>query len=206
MPGALVCGRTADLLTEPPTTRRPLVPAPYTALALRHLLQDMLGEPADAHAAPAPTVFRATPQQPSLYTGGDAGPGTGRHVEQLVWLWRGPLDTTRFTTAWQSVFDCENRAAHGVASTRGFWARSAPPDGAASRPGRNSAGTTGMTGIGHARLADTARLAPWARHLGHRREQRAAGCLGDADLSGLRRDRAGPGPLLGDRAGVWRTA
>ncbi len=39
--------------------------------------------------------------------GGDARPGTGRHVEQLVWVWHGPFDTDRFGAAWQSVFDCE---------------------------------------------------------------------------------------------------
>ncbi|MGF1430192.1 condensation domain-containing protein [Kitasatospora sp. LaBMicrA B282] len=33
--------------------------------------------------------------------------GTGRHVEQLSWRWRGPLDTERFTAAWQSVVDRE---------------------------------------------------------------------------------------------------
>ncbi|MGW2250232.1 condensation domain-containing protein [Kitasatospora sp. NPDC001660] len=31
----------------------------------------------------------------------------GRHVEQLSWNWHGPLDTERFTAAWQSVFDHE---------------------------------------------------------------------------------------------------
>lgn len=33
--------------------------------------------------------------------------GTGRHVEQLSWRWCGPLDTERFTAAWQSVTDRE---------------------------------------------------------------------------------------------------
>ncbi|MEV7189662.1 condensation domain-containing protein [Kitasatospora sp. NPDC093102] len=37
---------------------------------------------------------------------GTAEPG-GRHVEQLSWNWHGPLDTERFTAAWQSVFDHE---------------------------------------------------------------------------------------------------
>jgi hypothetical protein len=32
---------------------------------------------------------------------------TGRHVEQVSWCWRGPLDTERFTSAWQSVMDRE---------------------------------------------------------------------------------------------------
>ncbi|MET8819789.1 condensation domain-containing protein [Streptomyces rochei] len=34
--------------------------------------------------------------------------GAGRHVEQLVWRWHGPLDTERFTAAWQSVVDRES--------------------------------------------------------------------------------------------------
>lgn len=254
--------------------------------ALRHLLRELLGELADAPAAPIPPAFRATPQQSALYTGGDAQPGTGRHVEQLVWVWRGPLDAGRFTASWQSVFNSETVlrtafipgpepllvvhdrvapeitrrafhdgdwsallerdrlrgfdlcrpgalrltllqaeqtqptdtvaptrilvtyhralldtwsahlllrefyraylaggtlpggerrpdlrdytawvAAQDVEPARGFWARSAPPDGAASRPGR-SAGTTGLTGIGRARLrldpVETTRLARWA--------------------------------------------
>ncbi|WP_405922549.1 condensation domain-containing protein [Streptomyces sp. NBC_00035] len=75
--------------------------------ALGNLLREVLGELADACTAPLPSVFRATPQQSALYTGGQARPGTGRHVEQLVWVWHGPLDLERFTAAWQSVADCE---------------------------------------------------------------------------------------------------
>jgi hypothetical protein len=75
--------------------------------ALADLLREVLGELADAATAPIPSVFRATPQQSALYKGSDAQPGTGRHVEQLVWVWHGPLDVERFTAAWQSVFDCE---------------------------------------------------------------------------------------------------
>ncbi|WP_328349282.1 condensation domain-containing protein [Streptomyces sp. NBC_00445] len=256
-----------------------------TVAALKDLLRELLGELADAPAAPAPLVLRATPQQSALYTGGAGRPGTGRHVEQLVWLWHGPLDAARFAAAWQSVFDCETVlrtaftgggepllvvhdrvvpeitrravsdddwhpflerdrlrgfdlhcpallrltlldaqptppdttpaptrilvsyhralldtwsahlllrefyraylaggtlpggerrpdlrdytawvAAQNPEPARGFWARSAPPDGAASRPGRPAA--TGLTGAGRARLrldpADTARLARWA--------------------------------------------
>ena len=36
-----------------------------------------------------------------------ARPGQGRHIEQLTWRWTGPLDTARFTAAWQSVADRE---------------------------------------------------------------------------------------------------
>lgn len=75
--------------------------------ALTELLRQLLGELADAATAPIPSAFRATPQQSALYKGGDAQPGTGRHVEQVVWIWHGPLDVERFTAAWQSVFDRE---------------------------------------------------------------------------------------------------
>jgi hypothetical protein len=75
--------------------------------ALGELVRDLAEELAATPAAPFPPAFRPTPQQTALYTGGDAQPGTGRHVEQLVWVWHGPLDTRRFTDSWQSVFDCE---------------------------------------------------------------------------------------------------
>jgi hypothetical protein len=71
------------------------------------LVRELLQELAAAPAAPLLPAFRATPQQVALYRGGDARPGTGRHVEQLVWVWHGPLDHGRFTASWQSVFDCE---------------------------------------------------------------------------------------------------
>ncbi|MEV6963407.1 condensation domain-containing protein [Streptomyces sp. NPDC051207] len=78
-----------------------------TVAALADLLRELLLGLAEAADAPIPSAFRATPQQLALFTGGDARPGTGRHVEQLVWVWHGPLDVERFTAAWQSVFDCE---------------------------------------------------------------------------------------------------
>ncbi len=260
------------------------------AADLEEALRALLKELADAPGAPVPLVFRATPQQSALYRGGDARPGTGHHVEQLVWVWHGPLDTARFTASWQSVFDRETvlrtaftggpepllvvhervtpEITHRVARdddwsalveqdrlrgfdlsrpgalrltlleteqppsgplsgrgagpvrvlvtyhralldtwsahillrefyraylaggtlpggerrpdlrdytswvaaqdpepARGFWAASAPPDGAASRPGRFTR-TTGLTGIGRAQVrldpVDTSRLAHWA--------------------------------------------
>lgn len=78
-----------------------------SAAALRHLLRGVLEELAAVPAVPLPPAFRATPQQGALYTSGAGLPGTGHHVEQLVWLWHGPLDAARFTASWQSVFDCE---------------------------------------------------------------------------------------------------
>ncbi|MCX5367452.1 condensation domain-containing protein [Streptomyces sp. NBC_00124] len=260
--------------------------------ALGESLREVLGELTDASDAPIPSVFRATPQQAALYLGGDGQPGTGRHVEQVVWVWHGPLDLERFTAAWQSVFDCEtvlrtaftggpepqlmvhsrvapeitrrvhrgddwspllerdrlrgfdlrcpgalrltlletdgshrpgapaaptrivltyhralldNWSAHillrefyraylaggslpggerrpdlrdyaawiaaqDLETARAFWARSAPPDAAASKPGRSARDTAALTGVGRARLrltsAETIRLALWAGRWG----------------------------------------
>ncbi|WP_381803515.1 condensation domain-containing protein [Streptomyces niveus] len=75
--------------------------------SLARQLRELLEELADTPAARILPAFRATPQQAALHAGGDTRPGTGRHVEQLVWIWHGPLDTARFTASWQSVLDCE---------------------------------------------------------------------------------------------------
>nr|WP_159059595.1 condensation domain-containing protein [Streptomyces antibioticus] len=259
---------------------------------LSELLCTVLEELADAIDAPIPSAFSPTPQQVALYLGGDGRPGTGRHVEQVVWVWHGPLDIERFTAAWQSVFDCESVlrtaftggpepqlmvhsrvvpeitrrvhrgddwspllerdrlrgfdlrcpgalrltlldtdgphraavptaltrivltyhralldnwsvhillrefyraylaggtlpggerrpdlrdysawiAAQDLEDTQAFWARSAPSESAASRPGRLAGGTAALTGVGRARLrltlAETIRLARWAGHWG----------------------------------------
>ncbi|MEV1026983.1 condensation domain-containing protein [Streptomyces sp. NPDC050264] len=60
--------------------------------------------PPGAAARPVPV----TPHQHGLLLDALAHRGTGRYVEQLFWHWHGPLDTDRFTAAWQSVFDCES--------------------------------------------------------------------------------------------------
>lgn len=67
-------------------------------------------------APDGPDSVPLTPQQHSLLRDAIAHPGTGRYVEQLVWRWHGPLDTGRFTRAWQAVFDRERvlRAAFDV--------------------------------------------------------------------------------------------
>jgi hypothetical protein len=79
-----------------------------TVADLAELLRELLEELAEAFTAPIPSAFPATPQQSALYLEGDAQPGTGRHIEQIVWVWHGPLDVERFTAAWQSVFDRES--------------------------------------------------------------------------------------------------
>lgn len=75
---------------------------------LMELLRGLLEELGEAFTAPIPSVFPATPQQSALYLECEAQPGTGRHIEQIAWVWHGPLDVERFTAAWQSVFDRES--------------------------------------------------------------------------------------------------
>nr|AGH68918.1 NRPS-like condensation domain [Streptomyces sp. CNH189] len=58
--------------------------------------------PAVTAGAPRPSVPVARPQHDALLDS-CADRHTGRHVEQVWWYWHGPLDTQRFTAAWQSV-------------------------------------------------------------------------------------------------------
>ncbi|WP_158102389.1 hypothetical protein, partial [Streptomyces cacaoi] len=64
---------------------------------------------AGAHDGAAEAVRRVgvSPLQRELLVGEAAAPGGGRHVEQSLWAWHGPLDTERFRRAWQSVVDRE---------------------------------------------------------------------------------------------------
>lgn len=80
-----------------------------SAAGLLRVLKDVLEElAADAGASPAePSTVAAGPLQRELLADADAHPGTGRQIEQLTWVWHGPLDAARFTAAWQSVFDRE---------------------------------------------------------------------------------------------------
>ncbi|WP_328930811.1 MULTISPECIES: condensation domain-containing protein [unclassified Streptomyces] len=103
-PGRTVPSASPDT-TEPPAP--PTLTLTPTPAALAALLQDVLEELAGSATAPVPGVFAPTAQQAALYAGGEGRPGTGRHVEQVVWVWRGPLDAGRFEAAWQSVFDRE---------------------------------------------------------------------------------------------------
>ncbi|MFC8372152.1 condensation domain-containing protein [Streptomyces sp. NPDC057239] len=72
-------------------------------------LADRLTRPPAPSPAPArtepPETFAVTPLQRDVLA--DAVHHPDHHVEQLAWRWHGPLDTGRFTAAWQSVFDRE---------------------------------------------------------------------------------------------------
>ncbi|MGV4988780.1 condensation domain-containing protein [Streptomyces sp. NRAIS4] len=72
---------------------------------LKDVLEE-LGGRAGASAA-STTAVAASPLQREILADADAHPGTGRQIEQLSWVWHGPLDIARFTAAWQSVFDRE---------------------------------------------------------------------------------------------------
>ncbi|MFI2620583.1 condensation domain-containing protein [Streptomyces sp. NPDC018584] len=73
------------------------------------LLRDVLDELANGVGASltAAGTVAPSPAQRELLADADAHPGTGRQIEQLSWIWRGPLDIARFTAAWQAVFDRE---------------------------------------------------------------------------------------------------
>ncbi|MFF0414191.1 condensation domain-containing protein [Kitasatospora sp. NPDC004745] len=74
-------GRAADLLDE---------------------LREALAHPPEPVTVPTSALQREMLRQVAGRSDHD-----GRHVEQLSWNWHGPLDTARFTAAWQSVFDHE---------------------------------------------------------------------------------------------------
>ncbi|WP_329169340.1 condensation domain-containing protein (plasmid) [Streptomyces sp. NBC_01267] len=52
-----------------------------------------------------PELFEPTPLQREMLAESASCPAP--QVGQLFWRWHGPLDTGRFTAAWQAVFDCE---------------------------------------------------------------------------------------------------
>ncbi|ANB04140.1 hypothetical protein SAM40697_6748 [Streptomyces ambofaciens] len=73
-------------------------------MARQHRPHALRGRPAAPRRPALPVIW---PQHDLL-----RGPGEHRraagHVEQLTWRWSGPLDTERFTAAWQSVVDRES--------------------------------------------------------------------------------------------------
>ncbi|MFD8573334.1 condensation domain-containing protein [Streptomyces sp. NPDC059639] len=58
-----------------------------------------------APGAEPPEPLALTPRQRELVA--DASHRLHQQVGQLFWCWHGPLDTARFSAAWQSVFDHE---------------------------------------------------------------------------------------------------
>ncbi|MEU9048336.1 MULTISPECIES: condensation domain-containing protein [unclassified Kitasatospora] len=75
---------------------------PGPALALLEELRQALAHPPEPVTVPTSALQREMLRQ--VLGQPDHG---GRHVEQLSWHWHGPLDTERFTAAWQSVIDHE---------------------------------------------------------------------------------------------------
>lgn len=75
---------------------------PARTLGVLEELRSALSHP------PAPVTVPTSALQRELLRDATGGAEHGgRHVEQLSWNWHGPLDTDRFTAAWQSVFDHE---------------------------------------------------------------------------------------------------
>ncbi|MFF7994546.1 condensation domain-containing protein [Kitasatospora xanthocidica] len=70
-----------------------------------HLLEEL--REALAHPPEPVTVPTSALQREMLRQVLDPPDRDGRHIEQLSWNWHGPLDTERFTAAWQSVIDHE---------------------------------------------------------------------------------------------------
>ncbi|MET9887106.1 condensation domain-containing protein [Streptomyces sp. NPDC006430] len=60
-----------------------------------------------AGRTPAVPAAPAAPLQRDVLLDALTNPGAGLHVGQLHWRWHGPLDTDRFTAAWQSLADRE---------------------------------------------------------------------------------------------------
>ncbi|MEV7774374.1 condensation domain-containing protein [Kitasatospora sp. NPDC086791] len=75
---------------------------PGQAAELLEELREALAHPPEPVTVPTSALQREMLRQ--VLGQPDHG---GRHVEQLSWNWHGPLDTERFTAAWQSVMDRE---------------------------------------------------------------------------------------------------
>ncbi|MFF3469215.1 condensation domain-containing protein, partial [Streptomyces sp. NPDC002619] len=88
-------GLLADLLTAPPDPAADGPPGP--------------GHPAGAAAHPCGTLPHTQAVMPVQQERlADALARPDHHVEQLLWRWYGPLDTDRFTAAWQAVSERES--------------------------------------------------------------------------------------------------
>ncbi|MGI5377667.1 condensation domain-containing protein [Streptomyces sp. CA-251387] len=74
---------------------------------LRSLLERLADPAAEGQPVFAGPAVPATPRQRELLAESLADTDAGHHVEQLHWTWHGPLDSERFTAAWQVVCDNE---------------------------------------------------------------------------------------------------
>ncbi|OEJ22407.1 condensation domain-containing protein [Streptomyces subrutilus] len=100
-PPPFPAGALADLLASPRSGD--------TASAPRRTADGP--DPGRTGTAGAPEAVLATapaaPLQRDVLLDALARPGAGLHVGQVYWRWHGPLDTARFTAAWQSLADRE---------------------------------------------------------------------------------------------------
>ncbi|MEV8536683.1 condensation domain-containing protein [Streptomyces sp. NPDC051211] len=104
-----------------------------------------MGDPGDRSAAGAVTSV-----QRDVLLDGLAHPGSGLHVEQLHWRWHGPLDTERFTAAWQAVSGGEATLRAALAPGAAAYGTSGTAGGAGTAGTAGGAGTAGPTGGGPA--------------------------------------------------------
>ncbi|MEU6311881.1 condensation domain-containing protein [Streptomyces sp. NPDC047014] len=93
-PPPFPAGRLCDLLTGTPAAGHPPAPAP-----------SFLTAPAPAPEPDGPPPLPHPRRE--LLLDALTHPGAALHIEQLHWRWHGPLDTRRFTAAWQTLYDTE---------------------------------------------------------------------------------------------------
>ncbi|MFI9583700.1 condensation domain-containing protein [Streptomyces sp. NPDC052236] len=96
-------GVLADLLTAAPPAP---APAPKPGCGRGEGTRPHGGPAQRQPAVAVPEPLALTPLQQELLA--DTAKCPHQQVAQLLWRWHGPLDTGRFTAAWQCVFDHES--------------------------------------------------------------------------------------------------
>ncbi|MFJ7593255.1 condensation domain-containing protein [Streptomyces sp. NPDC097617] len=114
-PPPFPAGRLCDLLTgataagEEPRAARytPGTPCTRHPECARHHAHAGCAGCAGCATTEPETPPPTTPRQREVLLDAMTHPGAALHVEQLHWRWYGPLDTRRFTAAWQTLHDSE---------------------------------------------------------------------------------------------------
>ncbi|OEJ36270.1 condensation domain-containing protein [Streptomyces agglomeratus] len=104
--GSFPAGALADLLTSVP----PAAPAAGRRTGRPGRLRVPTRAGRTAYAGPASPIavtMPATPLQRDILLDAVTRPGGRLHIGQVHWRWHGPLHISRFTAAWQAVFDRE---------------------------------------------------------------------------------------------------